>query len=34
KAAGYDGWLSLEFEGHEDNLPALRRGLAYLKRFA
>ena len=27
KTAGYDGWLSLEFEGHEDNLPALRHGL-------
>ena len=29
--AGYDGWLSLEFEGMEDNLTALRCGLATLK---
>lgn len=28
--AGYDGWLSLEFEGYEDNVPALRQGFAYL----
>ena len=32
RKAGYDGWLSLEFEGMEDNLPALRSGLAYLKK--
>lgn len=31
REAGYDGWLSLEFEGMEDNLTALRCGLAYLK---
>lgn len=31
KNAGYDGWLSLEFEGMEDNLPAIRAGLEYLK---
>lgn len=28
----YDGWLSLEFEGMEDNLPALKAGLAYLRK--
>ena len=28
--AGYSGWLSLEFEGHEENLPALAHGFAYL----
>ena len=32
KAAGYNGWLSLEFEGMEDNIPALSAGLAYLRR--
>ena len=32
RAAGYDGWLSYEFEGMEDNLTALRTGLAYLRR--
>lgn len=32
RKAGYDGWLSLEFEGMEDNLPALRSGLTYLKK--
>ena len=31
REAGYDGWLSLEFEGMEDNLPALRAGLSYLR---
>ena len=31
KSAGYDGWLSLEFEGQEENLTALRCGLAYLR---
>ena len=30
--AGYDGWLSLEFEGMEENLTALRCGLAYLTK--
>ncbi len=34
KAAGYDGYLSLEFEGPEDNLTALEAGYAYLRRFA
>ena len=32
KKAGYDGWLSLEFEGMEDNLAAVEAGLAYLRR--
>ena len=31
KRAGYDAWLSLEFEGLEDNITALEQGLAYLK---
>lgn len=31
KRAGYDAWLSLEFEGTEDNITALQQGLAYLK---
>lgn len=31
-AAGYDGWLSLEFEGMEENLPALTAGLEYLRK--
>lgn len=33
KSAGYDNWLSIEFEGAEDNLPALKSGLEYLKRY-
>ena len=28
--AGYDGWVSLEFEGTEDVLPALEEGYAFL----
>lgn len=32
KNAGYDGWLSLEFEGMEDNLKAIRISVANLKR--
>ena len=32
KTAGYDGYLSLEFEGLEDNLTAIRGGLEYLRR--
>ena len=31
KKAGYDGWMSLEFEGMEENLPALRASLEYLR---
>ncbi len=34
RAAGYDGWVSYEFEGMEDNLPALAAGLGFLKRMA
>ena len=30
---GYDGWLSLEFEGTEDNLLGIQMGLANMKRF-
>lgn len=29
---GYDGWLSIEFEGMEENLPALSSGLTYLRK--
>lgn len=32
KSAGYDQWLSLEFEGLEDNMTALKSGYAYLKK--
>lgn len=34
RAGGYDGWLSYEFEGPEENLPALAHGLSYLKQLA
>ena len=33
KEAGYDGFLSIEFEGMEDNRQALEIGLANLKRY-
>lgn len=33
KRNGYDGFLSLEFEGVEDNLVGIRLGLANMKRF-
>jgi len=33
KKAGYDGYVSLEFEGMEENLEALRIGLGNLRRF-
>ncbi len=33
KRAGYDGWISVEFEGAEDNLTGLRIGLDNVKRF-
>ena len=33
KDAGYDGWLSIEFEGMEDNIPALEAGLDFLKKI-
>ena len=32
KTAGYDGWVSLEFEGPEDPLTALSWGLQYLQK--
>ncbi|MBO4326165.1 MAG: sugar phosphate isomerase/epimerase [Clostridia bacterium] len=32
KAAGYDGWISIEFEGMEDNLTGIAFGLDFLKR--
>ena len=31
KKAGYDKWLSIEFEGPEENIDALKNGLAYLQ---
>ena len=34
KNAGYDGYLSLEFEGLEDNMIALKYGYAYLRKLA
>ena len=33
RAAGYDKWLSLEFEGMEDNLTALRLGYQHLNKI-
>ena len=33
KKSGYDGWISLEFEGAEDNIQALKDGLANLKKW-
>lgn len=33
KKAGYDGWLSVEFEGAEETVPALEQGLAYLRQI-
>jgi len=33
KAAGYAGFVSIEFEGMEDNMPALEIGLENLKRY-
>jgi sugar phosphate isomerase/epimerase len=33
KGAGYDGFISIEFEGMEDNIQALRIGLANIRRF-
>jgi len=33
KRNGYDGYLSVEFEGMEDNLTGIRIGLENLKRF-
>ena len=33
KRAGYDGWLSVEFEGMEENIPALVAGIDFLKKI-
>lgn len=33
KNSGYDGYVSIEFEGMEDNLTAIKIGLENLKRF-
>ena len=33
KRSGYDGYVSIEFEGIEDNLPALETGLENLKKI-
>lgn len=33
KRSGYDGYVSIEFEGMEDNIPALETGLSNLKRM-
>lgn len=33
KEAGYDKWLSLEFEGMEDCLPAIEAGYEYLRNL-
>lgn len=33
KNAGYDGYVTIEFEGMEDNLVGLEKGIANLKRF-
>lgn len=33
RAQGYDGWLSYEFEGMEENIPALEAGLANLRKM-
>ncbi len=32
KRAGYDGFVSLEFEGMEENIPALEAGITFLKK--
>ena len=32
RESGYQGVVSLEFEGMEENLPAVVNGLAYLRR--
>ncbi len=31
RKAGYDGYLSIEFEGMEENIPALQSGLSFLR---
>lgn len=34
KRAGYDGYLSVEYEGRDDCMQGIARGLAYLKKHA
>lgn len=34
KQAGYDGYVDIEFEGPEDCLEELEKGLAFLKKYA
>ena len=34
RQAGYDGCVSVEFEGLEDNLTALKAGIDYIKRVS
>jgi sugar phosphate isomerase/epimerase len=34
REVGYNGTFSLEFEGAEENLPALRLGLSYMRKMA
>ena len=34
KNAGYEGWLSLEFEGMEDCITAIEVGYRYLRKYA
>jgi len=33
KNAGYDGYVTVEFEGMEDNLRGIRIGLDNLRKF-
>ena len=33
KRVGYDGYVSIEFEGMEDNIPALESGIDFLKKI-
>ena len=33
KKSGYEGWLSIEFEGKEENISALKYGLENLKKI-
>ena len=33
KKAGYDGYVALEFEGMEENIPAIKAGYNYLKKL-
>jgi sugar phosphate isomerase/epimerase len=33
REAGYNGYVSLEFEGWEDNIQAVKAGCEYLKRL-